>query len=284
MHWNSHDKSRNQVCCIWAPHALHHEIHEFWLEFFMNFEFFEVLPNTEDIAFSADIGLFDIVDMCYSILPVSNSKVPWDCAFKHLLEIFCPRRCTTTSPKDLEVSLWRSEKIWSQHSKNPWDTHLPLRGSGFISSWLAWQNAAHQHGASQSFKQLLFVKWCLIYLMPDFTYSNFDFSLSWNNILAFFPPIFWSQPEFAEPHRGEPFVKSMAFGTCPSSLDEVVFFGRVTLLEIAVTKVWNNAMSQAGNNTYIVKAIPVHLAEKLRRLDDPTRWGLLGGMWSCLWA
>lgn len=30
---------------------------------------------------------------------------------------------------------------------------------------------------------------------------------------------------------------------------------------------------EAGNNTYIVKAIPVHLAEKLRRLDDPTRWG-----------
>ena len=32
-------------------------------------------------------------------------------------------------------------------------------------------------------------------------------------------------------------------------------------------------LSEAGNNTYIVKAIPVHLAEKLRRLDDPTRWG-----------
>ena len=70
---------------------------------------------------------------------------------------------------------------------------------------------------------------------------------------------------------GEPFVKSMAFGTCPSNLDEV------TPLEMAE---WPKCVfhhmppwPQAGNNTYIVKAIPVHLAEKLRRLDDPTRWG-----------
>jgi len=34
---------------------------------------------------------------------------------------------------------------------------------------------------------------------------------------------------------------------------------------------WLLELVQAGNNTYIVKAIPVHLAEKLRRLDDPTR-------------
>ena len=42
----------------------------------MNFEFFEVLPNTEDIAFSADIGLFDIVDMCYIPILSYQFQIP----------------------------------------------------------------------------------------------------------------------------------------------------------------------------------------------------------------
>lgn len=129
MHWNSHDTSRNQVCCIWAPRASHHEIHEF----FMNFEFFEVLPNTEDIALSADIGLFDIVDVIF-LFYLASFK------FRNFVGSCLPAFAGNAqemynyiAERPGGVTLEESS-FWSQHSKNPWDTHLPPRGSQDLSA------------------------------------------------------------------------------------------------------------------------------------------------------
>ena len=108
----------------------------------------------------------------YSILPVSNSEVPWDYAFQHLLEVFCPgdvqlhRRKTCRCHSGGVQSGAKNIKKPMRHS---FAERIYQQLVGLIK-----RSAPAWCSSQKALDSCFFVKWCLIYLMPDFTYSNFD--------------------------------------------------------------------------------------------------------------